>query len=123
MGKDLPMDGKSVGELHLKGPWITCKYYNDQRTRDAISEDGYWKSGDAATVDENGYLKITDRFKDLIKSGGEWISSIDLENAIMAHPEVLEASVVGIPHQMGRKAPCPCGVKGSIKGYIRGGYY
>ncbi|WP_461833966.1 long-chain-fatty-acid--CoA ligase [Desulfothermus sp.] len=105
LGGDVPTDGKTVGELYLKGPWITCKYYNDERTKDAISEDGYWKSGDAATVDENGYLKITDRFKDLIKSGGEWISSIDLENAIMAHPEVAEASVVGIPHPKWEERP------------------
>ncbi len=104
-GNKIPMDGKSVGELYLKGPWITYKYYNDERTKHAISEDGYWKSGDAATVDENGYLKITDRFKDLIKSGGEWISSIDLENSIMAHPEVLEASVVGIPHPKWEERP------------------
>jgi len=105
LGGDVPLDGKSVGELYLKGPWITCKYYNDERTKEAISEDGYWKSGDAATVDENGYLKITDRFKDLIKSGGEWISSIDLENAIMAHPEVAEAAVVGIPHPKWEERP------------------
>lgn len=105
LGNEVPNDGMSVGELLLKGPWITTGYYNDERTKDSITEDGYWKSGDAATVDENGYIKITDRFKDLIKSGGEWISSIDLENAIMGHPEVMEASVVGIPHPKWEERP------------------
>ena len=103
-GKALPHDGKSVGEVHVRGPWITASYYNDERTADAFV-DGYWKSGDAATIDENGYLKITDRFKDIIKSGGEWISSIDLENAMMAHPAVLEATVVGIEHPKWEERP------------------
>lgn len=65
----------------------------------------WWKSGDAATIDENGYIKIVDRFKDLIKSGGEWISSVDLENYLMAHPKVLEACVIGIPHPKWEKRP------------------
>jgi fatty-acyl-CoA synthase len=104
-GKEAPCDGQTVGELLIKGPWITRSYYNDPRTADAFTEDGYWRSGDAATVDENGYIKITDRFKDLIKSGGEWISSIDLENAIMAHPAVLEAGVIGLPHPKWEERP------------------
>ena len=103
-GNVLPHDGKAVGEVHVRGPWITASYYNDERTAEAFV-DGYWKSGDAATIDENGYLKITDRFKDIIKSGGEWISSIDLENAIMAHPAVLEATVVGIEHPKWEERP------------------
>jgi fatty-acyl-CoA synthase len=100
----LPHDGKSVGEVLIRGPWITASYYNDERTADAFI-DGYWKSGDAGTIDEHGYLKITDRFKDIIKSGGEWISSIDLENALMAHPAVLEATVVGVAHPKWEERP------------------
>lgn len=103
-GRVLPHDGKSVGEVMIRGPWITASYYNDERTADAFV-DGYWRSGDAGTIDENGYLKITDRFKDIIKSGGEWISSIDLENALMAHPAVLEATVVGIEHPKWEERP------------------
>jgi len=104
MGKPLPHDGKSAGEILIRGPWITTSYYNDERTKDAFV-DGYWRSGDAGCIDKNGYLKITDRFKDIIKSGGEWISSIDLENGIMAHPDVLEASVVGIEHPKYQERP------------------
>jgi fatty-acyl-CoA synthase len=103
-GKELPRDGKSSGEILIRGPWITGSYYNDSRTPEAF-RDGYWKSGDAGTIDPNGYLKITDRVKDLIKSGGEWISSVDLENAIMAHPMVLEATVTGIYHPKWEERP------------------
>lgn len=103
-GKEVPHDGKSVGELWVKGPWITTAYYSDDRSEEAF-QDGYWKSGDAATIDENGYIKITDRIKDVIKSGGEWISSIDLENSIMGHPRVQEAAVVGIAHPKWEERP------------------
>lgn len=97
-GEELPWDGRSVGELLVRGPYIAREYYKDPRTREAFTPDGYWRTGDAGTIDELGYFKITDRVKDLINSGGEWISSIDLENHLMAHPMVLEAAVVGIPH-------------------------
>ena len=103
-GKELPHDGESSGEILIRGPWITSSYYKDERTKDAFVE-GYWRSGDAGYIDKNGFLKITDRFKDIIKSGGEWISSIDLENAIMAHPDVIEASVVGIEHPKYQERP------------------
>ncbi|PMP87826.1 MAG: AMP-dependent synthetase [Caldisphaera sp.] len=103
-GKELPWDGKSVGELLIKGLWIANQYYNDERSKESFI-DNWWKSGDAATIDENGYVKIVDRIKDLIKSGGEWISSIDLENYLMAHPAVLEASVVGVPHPKWEERP------------------
>jgi fatty-acyl-CoA synthase len=103
-GKALPHDGKSIGEIYIRGPWITASYYNDPRTKDSFA-DGFWKSGDAGTIDENGYLKITDRFKDIIKSGGEWISSIDIENTLMAHSSVLEATVVGIEHPKWEERP------------------
>ncbi len=104
-GKDVPWDGKSIGELLIKGFWIAKQYYDDERTKKQFTEDGYWRSGDVATIDENGYIKIVDRIKDLIKSGGEWISSIDLENYLVAHPAVLEASVVGIPHPKWEERP------------------
>ncbi len=103
--KELPHDGKSVGEVLIRGPWVTGSYYNDERTAESFTDDGFWRSGDAGTINEHGYLKITDRFKDLIKSGGEWISSIDLENSIMAHEAVLEATVIGIPHPKWEERP------------------
>jgi fatty-acyl-CoA synthase len=103
-GKEVPHDGQTVGELLIRGPWVASSYHNDSRTEECFT-DGYWISGDAGTIDQNGYIKITDRVKDMIKSGGEWISSIDLENAIMAHPDVLEASVVGLPHPKWQERP------------------
>jgi fatty-acyl-CoA synthase len=104
MGNELPRDGKSVGELWIKGPWIATAYYNDERSEEAF-EEGYWKSGDVATIDRNGSIKVVDRIKDVIKSGGEWISSIDLENRLMGHPQVLEAAVVGIHHPKWEERP------------------
>ncbi|WP_419887771.1 long-chain-fatty-acid--CoA ligase [Neobacillus niacini] len=103
-GEEVPRDGKSVGEVCLKGPWITGAYHHAPGTESNF-RDGYWRSGDAGTIDENGYLKIVDRIKDVIKSGGEWISSIDMENALMGHPDVLEAVVVGIPHEKWQERP------------------
>ena len=97
-GNPLPHDGKSSGEILLRGPWITRNYYNAPETKDSFTEDEYFKTGDAGCLDSEGYLKITDRIKDVIKSGGEWISSIDMENTLVSHPSVLEAAVVGIPH-------------------------
>ncbi len=104
-GKKLPKDGKSAGEILIRGPWITASYYNAPGSEDNFTDDGYWKSGDAGTIDEEGYLKITDRVKDLIKSGGEWISSVDMENEIMAHPDVLEATVSGVQHPKWEERP------------------
>ena len=104
-GKPVPADGETVGELLVRGPWITVSYHNDPRTEDCFDDEGYWKSGDAGTIDEHGYVKITDRFKDVIKSGGEWISSIDLENAIMGHKDVKEACVVGLAHPKWQERP------------------
>ena len=104
-GKELPWDGESVGELWVRGPWIIKEYYNDPRSKEQCTPDGFWKSGDVGTIDELGYFKIVDRAKDLIKSGGEWISSVDMENYLMAHPYVLEAVVVGIPHPRWEERP------------------
>ncbi|MDY6820132.1 MAG: long-chain-fatty-acid--CoA ligase [Deferribacterota bacterium] len=103
-GKEVPHDGKSVGELWIKGPWIAKEYYKDERSEESF-QDGYWKSGDMATIDKNGYVKIVDRLKDVIKSGGEWISSVDLENTLMGHPMVYEAAVVGVPHPKWEERP------------------
>ncbi len=97
-GKELPHDGKSSGEILIKGPWIAEKYFDAPETKDSFTERGYFRTGDAGCLDGEGYLKITDRLKDVIKSGGEWISSIDMENSLMSHPSVLEAAVFGIPH-------------------------
>lgn len=105
MGSELPRDGKSQGEILIRGPWIAGSYYNAPEGQVQFTEDGYWKSGDAGTMDAEGYIKITDRVKDLIKSGGEWISSVDMENEIMAHPGVLEAAVAGVPHPKWEERP------------------
>jgi acyl-CoA synthetase (AMP-forming)/AMP-acid ligase II len=94
-GKELPHDGKSAGDVMVKGPWICSKYFKQEGSP---LVDGWFPTGDVANVDEDGYLQITDRSKDVIKSGGEWISSIDLENAMIAHPAVAEAAVVGVRH-------------------------
>jgi fatty-acyl-CoA synthase len=104
-GKELPHDGKSAGEFLLRGPWVISSYYNAPDTADRFTDDGYWKSGDIATIDPEGYVKIVDRIKDVIKSGGEWISSVDMENEIMCHPAVLEAAVCGVPHPKWEERP------------------
>jgi fatty-acyl-CoA synthase len=100
-GKDLPWDGKAFGDLLVRGPWITREYFRgeggDILRRDAQGR-SWFPTGDVATIDPDGYMQITDRSKDVIKSGGEWISSIDLENTAMAHPAVKEAAVIGVAH-------------------------
>ncbi|TAN13078.1 MAG: fatty-acid--CoA ligase [Burkholderiaceae bacterium] len=103
----VPADGKTSGELCIRGPWITATYYDMPQADVAhrFTDDGYWRSGDMATLDARGYVKIVDRTKDVIKSGGEWISSIDMENAIMAIPQVLEAAVIGVPHPKWQERP------------------
>jgi 3-(methylthio)propionyl---CoA ligase len=98
-GRMQPHDGKSVGELLVRGPWIVDGYFNDAAaSAEAIENDGWFHTGDVATLDPDGYMQITDRRKDVIKSGGEWISSIDLENAAVAHDDVAEAAVIAVPH-------------------------
>jgi fatty-acyl-CoA synthase len=96
-GQELPWDGVAFGELQVRGPYITGTYYNDPTAAEKFM-DGWLRTGDVATIDPDGYIQLVDRTKDLVKSGGEWISSVELENAIMAHPKVLEAAVVGLPH-------------------------
>ncbi|MFX1312055.1 MAG: long-chain-fatty-acid--CoA ligase [Promethearchaeota archaeon] len=104
-GNELPHDGKSSGEILFRGPWVTRSYYKAPHTDSCFTEDGYFKSGDAGCLDSEGYLKITDRIKDVIKSGGEWISSIDMENSLVTHPGVVEAAVIGIPHPKWEERP------------------
>ena len=97
-GRVLPWDGKSVGEIQVRGPWVTSGYYNNPEGAVQFTEDGWFRTGDVASIDPDGYIQITDRTKDLIKSGGEWISSVDMETTIMGHPKVLEAAVIAVPH-------------------------
>ena len=94
--EEQPWDGESRGELQVRGPWVARTYYNDDRSAESFTADGWLKTGDVATADAEGYIRLVDRTKDLIKSGGEWISSVELENEIMAHPDVAEAAVIGI---------------------------
>ena len=95
LGEVVAHDGKSVGELEVRGPWITGSYYGVDAPEKF--QDGWLRTGDVGTITPDGYLTLTDRTKDIIKSGGEWISSVDLENAVMGHPDVIEAAVIGIP--------------------------
>jgi fatty-acyl-CoA synthase len=127
-GKELAWDGEQRGELLFRGPWMASEYYNDPRTSETFI-DGWYHSGDIASVYEDGYIQIRDRVKDMVKSGGEWISSVDLETAIIAHPAVLEAAVIAIPHPTWQERPLACVVpkaehreslsKGEILDFIR----
>ena len=92
--EEQPWDGESRGELQVRGPWVAKEYYNDERANESFTDDGWLKTGDVATCDSEGYIRLVDRTKDLIKSGGEWISSVELENEIMAHPDVVEACLL-----------------------------
>lgn len=103
-GKDLPHDGASQGEILVRGPWITERYHKLADDGGHFL-DGYWRTGDVGRIDKNGYLKLTDRIKDVVKSGGEWISSIDMENAIMGHPKVQEVAVIGVDHPKWQERP------------------
>ena len=109
LGNELPWDGSTMGELQVRGPWVTSGYYNDprgdERGQAESFMDGWFRTGDVATIDAEGYIQIMDRTKDLVKSGGEWISSVDLENAIMAHPKVMEAAVIAIAHPKWQERP------------------
>jgi fatty-acyl-CoA synthase len=98
-GRELPHDGKAFGALLVRGPWVTSGYFNDEEaTRAAFDKDGWFRTGDVVTIDADGWMRIVDRTKDLIKSGGEWISSIDLENAAVGHQDVIEAAAIAVAH-------------------------
>jgi fatty-acyl-CoA synthase len=104
-GRTVPWDGTSLGELEVRGPWVARAYYNMPDEDDRFTADGWFKTGDIVTIDPRGYISIQDRSKDVIKSGGEWISSVGLENAIMGHPAVLEAAVIAIPDPKWQERP------------------
>jgi fatty-acyl-CoA synthase len=107
-GDDAPWDGKSMGEIQCRGPFITGSYHGVPVSEDKFTDDGWLRTGDVAVMDELGFVRITDRTKDLIKSGGEWISSVDLENALMAHPAIAEAAVIAIPSEKWSERPLAC---------------
>ncbi len=104
-GEEVPWDGETRGELQARGPWIAKEYYNDDRSPESFTDDGWLRTGDVAVFDAEGYLRLVDRTKDVVKSGGEWISSVELENEVMAHPKVAEAAVVGMAHPKWQERP------------------
>ncbi|OGA15192.1 MAG: long-chain fatty acid--CoA ligase [Betaproteobacteria bacterium RIFCSPLOWO2_02_FULL_66_14] len=107
-GTELPWDGKHVGEVQVRGPFIAGSYHEVPQDPEKFTADGWLRTGDVASLDTHGYLKITDRVKDLVKSGGEWISSVDMENLLMAHAAVQEAAVIAIPDPKWGERPLPC---------------
>lgn len=120
IGKDgeVKPDGKEMGELLIRGPWIANEYFKDERSGDTF-KDGWLYTGDVVTIDGEGFVKIVDRTKDLIKSGGEWISSVDIENALMAHEGIFEAAVIAVPHEKWQERPIACVVlKEAYKGQV-----
>ena len=125
---ELPWDGDSRGELQVSGPWIASTYYDDERASESFTEDGWLRTGDVATVSADGYIRLVDRTKDVVKSGGEWISSVELENEIMGHSKVAEAAVIGVNHPKWGERPLACVVvkpgetltKQEVLGYLDG---
>lgn len=104
----VPWDGETSGELQCRGNWIAATYYNDERAGESFTADGWLRTGDVATVDPHGQIRLVDRTKDLIKSGGEWISSVEIENELMAHPKIKEAAVIGVTHPKWGERPLAC---------------
>ena len=107
MGEEVPWDGRSTGELEVRGPWIAARYFKDDSGEERF-DDGWLRTGDIASIDEHAFIQITDRSKDVIKSGGEWISSVELENELMAHPDVVEAAVIAKPDEKWAERPLCC---------------
>jgi fatty-acyl-CoA synthase len=105
---EVPWDGETSGELQVAGAWIAATYYNDERAGDSFTADGWLRTGDVATMDSEGRIRLVDRTKDLIKSGGEWISSVEIENELMSHPNIREAAVIGVPHSKWSERPLAC---------------
>jgi fatty-acyl-CoA synthase len=115
-GKEIAWNGKDIGELQFRGPWIAKEYFKDpEMTKASFTADGWFRTQDIVTVDEEGYILIVDRERDLIKSGGEWVSSLDLENTLMAHPKVAEACVIGVPDE--KWGECPVAYIVARKGF------
>jgi fatty-acyl-CoA synthase len=102
---EAPPDGVTSGEIEMRGPWVAASYYNDPAQQDRWTNDGWFRTGDVATMDGEGYVRIVDRAKDLVKSGGEWISSIDVENTAGSYPGVSEAAVIAMPHERWGERP------------------
>src|SRR6202000_2269172 len=114
-GQEVGWDGESTGEIQVRGPWIASRYFREED--DEKFDDGWLRTGDIAAVDEQAYVQITDRSKDVIKSGGEWISSVELENELMSHPEVVEAAVIAKPDEGWAERPLCCVVlRGGAQG-------
>jgi len=113
---DFRIDEESGGELQVRGPWIARAYYEDPSGDDKFTEDGWLRTGDVAELERGAYVKLVDRTKDLVKSGGEWISSVELENQVMAHPDVVEAAVIAVPDERWGERPCACVVLRSGSG-------
>jgi fatty-acyl-CoA synthase len=103
--EDIPWDGEAMGELEVRGPWVASSYYDTPDAADRWTSDGWFKTGDIVSMHPRGYIMIKDRSKDVIKSGGEWISSVELENKIMGHPAVAEAAVIAMPHEKWSERP------------------
>jgi fatty-acyl-CoA synthase len=108
---DFRIDADRGGELEVRGPWIARAYYGDPGSAEKFTEDGWLRTGDVAEIERGAYIKLVDRTKDLVKSGGEWISSVELENAVMAHPDVVEAAVIAVPDERWGERPCACVVR------------
>jgi fatty-acyl-CoA synthase len=125
---DAPWDGRTMGEIQVRGPFITGSYHEVPVSPDKFTRDGWLRTGDVATISPEGYIRLVDRTKDLVKSGGEWISSVELENEIMAHPAVAEAAVIALPHPKWSERPLACVVlregqtatKDDIVGFLDG---
>jgi fatty-acyl-CoA synthase len=107
-GDPLPWDDEATGEVQVRGPWIARSYYNDERGAASFTPDGWLRTGDVAAMSPDAYVRLVDRTKDLIKSGGEWISSVELENHLMAHPDVAEAAVIAVPSERWMERPMAC---------------
>jgi fatty-acyl-CoA synthase len=103
-----PWDDEATGELEARGPWVAKQYYRTNEPGEQFSPDGWLRTGDVASISKLGYVRLVDRTKDLVKSGGEWISSVDLENQIMAHPKIAEAAVIAVPHPKWAERPLAC---------------
>jgi fatty-acyl-CoA synthase len=107
-GQPQPWNDEATGEVEARGPWVAKQYYRTDEPGEQFSPDGWLRTGDVASISELGYVRLVDRTKDLVKSGGEWISSVELENHIMAHPKVAEAAVIGVPHPRWAERPLAC---------------
>lgn len=106
--RELPWDDSATGELEVRGPWVAARYYGTDEPTDEFTADGWLRTGDIASISALGYMRLVDRTKDLVKSGGEWISSVELENVIMTHPTVAEAAVIAVPHPKWMERPLAC---------------